>query len=221
MSTIRIMIVDDHQIIRDGIKSYLSIDPDIIVVQEAASAIEALSELEKNADIDVIVMDISLGEGEGGIKITKTITERYKNIHILAMSMHDEGAHILHMLKAGATGYILKGQGMNELVEALKTVAVGENYFSKNVSETLMKQFTKKKNDSPSKNKKPLVQLTKREIEILKLITEEYTNQEIADKLFISSRTVDSHRRTLLQKLNVKNTAGLVRYALNHGLTDL
>lgn len=221
MSTIRIMIVDDHQMIRDGIKSSLSIDPDIIVVQEAASAIEALSKLEDNAGIDVVVMDISLGEGEDGIKTTKTITEQYKHIHILAMSMHDEGAHILHMLKAGATGYILKGQGMNELVEAIKTVAMGENYFSKSVSETLMKQFTRKKNENAGNKYKPLVQLTKREIEVLKLIAEEHSNQEIAEKLFISPRTVDSHRRTLIQKLNVKNTAGLVRYALNHGLTDL
>lgn len=221
MSAVKIMIVDDHQMIRDGIKSFLSIDPNLIVAEEAASSEEALSKLEQNADINVVVMDINLGKGEDGIKTSKTITEKFKHINILAISMHDEGAYILNMLKAGAIGYILKGQGMDELVEAIKTVAMGENYFSKSVSETLMKQFTRKKNDSPSAKYKPLIQLTKREVEILKLIADEHTNQEIAEKLFISPRTVDSHRRTLIQKLNVKNTAGLVRYAINHGLTEL
>jgi len=221
MSKINIMIVDDHQIIRDGITSSLALDQEIKVVAEAACAEEALELLKINSEIDVIVMDINLGDGENGIQTTKKISQLYKKINILAISMHDDGTHILSMLKAGAIGYMLKGQGMKDLVEAIKTVAKGENYFSKHVSEILMKQFTRKSQGASFKKQNQLIHLTKREIEVLKLIAEEYTNQEIAEKLFISPRTVDSHRGTLIQKLNVKNTAGLVKYAINHGLIEI
>ncbi len=221
MNPIKIMIVDDHQMIRDGIKASLSGESDIEVVEEAANAKEALAKLGHHPDIQVVVMDISLGEGEDGITLTGKITEQYKKVNILTMSMHDEEAHVINMLKAGAIGYMLKDQGMSDLVEAIKTVAVGESYFSKTVSDILMNQFLRKKNLPTSKKTQPQVELTKRELEILKMIAEEFTNQEIADQLFISLRTVDTHRRNLLLKLNVKNTAGLVKYALTHHLIDL
>lgn len=213
------MIVDDHQIIRDGIISSLSFDKDIQVVAEASSSEEALGFLEKGMCIDVVVMDINLGTGENGIQTTKKITQKYKQTNVLAISMHDDGTHILNMLKAGAVGYLLKEQGMKELVDAIKTVEKGEHYFSKYVSEIMLKQISRRSTAPHKPNQ--LIHLTKREVEILKLISEEYTNQEIADKLFISPRTVDSHRGTLIQKLNVKNTAGLVKYAINQGYIDI
>jgi DNA-binding NarL/FixJ family response regulator len=135
--------------------------------------------------------------------------------------MHDEVSHIANMLEAGARGYILKSTGMNELIEAIKTVAAGENYFSKEVSNTLMNSFMSRKGRSTTKDRICLEDLTKRETEILKLIAEEHTNQEIADILFISPRTVDTHRRNLILKLNAKNTAGLVRFAIKHNLIQL
>jgi DNA-binding NarL/FixJ family response regulator len=214
---IKIMIVDDHQLIRDGIKASLSGEASIEVVAEAASASEALAQLCSQPDIQVVVMDISLGEGADGIKATQQISQQYKQVHVLAISMHDEEAHVLNMLKAGAIGYMLKEQGMSDLVTAIRTVALGESYFSKAVSDTLMQQFVRKKQGKASR----LAALTPREKQILKMIAEEYTNQEIADQLFISPRTVDTHRRNLILKLNVKNTAGLVRYALSHHLIDL
>ncbi|WPP49828.1 response regulator [Catalinimonas niigatensis] len=221
MSPIKILIVDDHQMIRDGIKAFLSGVTAIEVVSEANSAAEAICKLSQHPEIDVVLMDISLGDGEDGISVTKKIMGQYKGICILAMSMHDEEVHIINMLKAGATGYILKDQGMLDLIEAIKTVSIGENYFSKAVSKTLMNQFMRRKKAAPSHKSLLLAMLTKREIEILKLIAEECTNLEIADKLFISHRTVDTHRSNMILKLNVKNTAGLVRYALSRHLIDL
>lgn len=219
MSPIKILIVDDHKMIRDGIRASLLGATGIEVVEEAASAQEALEKVAQQPDLDVIVMDISLGEGEDGISVTKNINDQYPGVKILAMSMHDEDAHVIKMLQAGAIGYMLKDQGMSDLVEAIKTVAVGESFFSKDVSEILMRQFVHKK--SVSKAKKGIADLTKREIEILKMIAEEYTNHEIAEKLFISPRTVDTHRRNLILKLNVKNTAGLVKYAISQQLIDI
>jgi DNA-binding NarL/FixJ family response regulator len=221
MNKIKILIVDDHQIIRDGIISALSLEEDIQVVGEASSSDEALHFLERDSNVDVIVMDINLGSGENGIQLTKKIIQKYKAINILATSMYDDGSHILNMVKAGAIGYVLKGQGMKEFVEAIKTVATGDNYFSKPVSEIMLKQITRKSNGTSSQKKSDIIHLTKRETEILKLIAEEFTNQEIAEKLFISQRTVDSHRGALIQKLNVKNTAGLVKYAINHGYIEI
>jgi DNA-binding NarL/FixJ family response regulator len=221
MNKIKILIVDDHQIIRDGIISALSLEEDIQVVGEASSSDEALHFLERDSNVDVIVMDINLGSGENGIQLTKKIIQKYKAINILATSMYDDGSHILNMVKAGAIGYVLKGQGMKEFVEAIKTVAKGDNYFSKPVSEIMLKQITRKSNSTSSQKKSDIIHLTKRETEILKLIAEEFTNQEIAEKLFISQRTVDSHRGALIQKLNVKNTAGLVKYAINHGYIEI
>lgn len=219
MNPIKILIVDDHKMIRDGIRASLLGATGIEVLDEAASAHEALEKVAQQPDLDVIVMDISLGEGEDGIGVTKKITDQYPGVKILAMSMHDEDAHVIKMLQAGAIGYMLKDQGMSDLVDAIKTVAVGESFFSKDVSEILMRQFVHKK--SVSKAKKGLADLTKREIEILKMIAEEYTNHEIAEKLFISPRTVDTHRRNLILKLNVKNTAGLVKYAISQQLIDI
>ncbi|MEQ9442993.1 MAG: response regulator transcription factor [Cyclobacteriaceae bacterium] len=220
MQLIDILIVDDHQMIRDGIKASLSDEPGIRVVAEAATSIEAIQKLSQSP-VSVVVMDISLGEKEDGIQTTRQIVQQYPKVHVLALSMHDEEAHITNMLQAGAIGYLLKDTGMDELVEAIKTVASGESYFCKKVSSTMMHRFMKHKKTTSQLHGIHPDQLTKREREILKLIAEEYTNPEIAEKLYISPRTVDTHRRNLILKLNVKNTAGLVRYAIKHELINL
>ncbi len=215
------MVVDDHKMIRDGIKSSLSDVAGLEIINEASDGNEALEKLAAEP-VDVVLMDISMS-GMGGIEATKKITEAFAEVKVLALTMHDEESHIMNMLQAGALGYILKSTGMTELVEAVRTVANGESYFSKKVSATLLGQFVKNKAVAKKENDKTdasLSELTKRELEILKLIAEEYTNQEIAEKLFISQRTVDTHRRNLIQKLNAKNTAGLVRYAFRNGLVQ-
>jgi len=215
------MVVDDHKMIRDGIKSSLSDVEGLEIVNEASDGAEAIDKLTAE-QVDVVLMDISMS-GMGGIEATKKITETFAEVKVLALTMHDEESHIMNMLQAGALGYILKSTGMTELVEAVKTVANGESFFSQKVSATLLGQFVKNKAATKKEDDKTdasLAQLTKREHEILKLIAEEFTNQEIADKLFISQRTVDTHRRNLIQKLNAKNTAGLVRYAFRNGLVE-
>ena len=153
-----------------------------------------------------------------GIDATKYITEHFPEVKVLALTMHTDESHITRMLQVGAMGYILKNTGKKELTEAIKTVASGESYFAKEASEVIMRRLMK--NKSLQKGKFANVELTKREKEVLKLIAEENTNHEIADKLFISPRTVDTHRRNLLQKLKVKNTAGLVKYAIQNEVVN-
>ncbi|MEM9674500.1 MAG: response regulator transcription factor [Bacteroidota bacterium] len=219
MSSIDIIIVDDHQMIREGIQASLSDTPDIRIVGEAGTGSEALEKLAAHPSVKVVVMDISLGDGQDSIDITQKLLKQFPQIQVLVLTMHDEEAHITTMLQAGATGYLLKDTGMDELVTAIRTVSSGDTYFCKRVADTMMEKFMQKKK-SVKVGGIPVEQLTKREREILQLIAEEFTNQEIAEKLFISPRTVDTHRRNLILKLNVKNTAGLVRYAIKQNLID-
>ncbi len=220
MSSIDILIVDDHQMIREGIQASLSDTPDIRIVGEAGTGDEALEKLAAHPSVKVVVMDISLGDGQDSTDITQKLLKQFPQIQVLVLTMHDEEAHITTMLQAGATGYLLKDTGMDELVTAIRTVSSGDTYFCKRVADTMMEKFMQKKK-SVKVGGIPVEQLTKREREILQLIAEEFTNQEIAEKLFISPRTVDTHRRNLILKLNVKNTAGLVRYAIKQNLIDL
>ncbi len=221
MTVINILIVDDHRMVREGIRASLAELPDIQIVDEAANSAETLAKLAQYPDVRVVVMDITLGNGEDGIAITRQVVQQFPQVRVLALTMHDEEAHITNMLQAGAVGYLLKDTGMDELVTAIRTVAQGESYFSQEVSKSMMNRLMTNK-QAKKKDGHVLPQaLTRREREILQLIAEEYTNPEIAEKLFISPRTVDTHRRNLILKLNAKNTAGLVRYAIKFDLVDL
>ncbi len=216
---ITVLIVDDHKIIRDGIKSLLEDVPNIKIIGEASNGLEAI-EFFKNQSADVVIMDIRMPE-MGGIETTKYLTENYPNVKILALTMHDEEAFISKMLHAGASGYLLKNVGKEEFVTAINKIYKGENYFSLDVATKMMTKFMSNKNnenDIEIEEGNNTLQLTKREIEVIKLIAEGLTSQDIADKLFISSRTVDTHRRNLLQKLNVKNTAELIKFAIKHNI---
>jgi len=216
---IRLLLVDDHKIIRDGIRSLLSSNKEIEIVGECEDGDEVEAFLNAN-EVDVILMDINM-KRMNGIDATEYILKKFPDKKVLALSMHNEEVYIAKILKAGALGYILKNTGKEELIEAINKVFDQENYFSKEVSDIMMSKYMKtQKKSATSKSLITLDELTKREIEILKLIATEMTNTEIGEKLFISSRTVDTHRRNLLQKLQVKNTAGLVRFALENSLTD-
>lgn len=216
---IRLLLVDDHKIIRDGIRSLVSGNNDIFIAGECEDGDEVEGFLNTN-EVDVILMDINM-KRMNGIDATEYILKKFPGKKVLALSMHNEEVYIAKILKAGALGYILKNTGKEELIDAIFKVNGQENYFSKEVSDIMMSKYMKtQKKSSTSKSLLTLEELTKREIEILKLIATEMTNSEIGEKLFISSRTVDTHRRNLLQKLQVKNTAGLVRFALENGLTD-
>ena len=162
-------------------------------------------------------MDIDMGE-TNGIDATIEVKKNYPDVNILALSMHGEHNYILKMLEAGATGYILKNAGKEEMLTAIISVASGNSYFSREVSSRLIEYLNKPQVNIKNTDKD--IPLTNREIEILKLIAQEYSNSEIAEELFISVRTVDTHRRNLIEKLGVKNTAGLVRFAIRKGLVE-
>lgn len=215
MGKINIVIADDHEIVRDGIIAMLEEYSHIKVVGEAESGEEVLTlcEAEKKKKIDLIIMDLNMGE-MGGIEATRKVKKRFPDIKILALTMMKDEEKIREMTEAGASGYIFKNSGMEELLEAIEKVMNGELYFS---DEAVYSIITRKK-DEESKGRSEETDLTDREVEVLELICKEYTNAEIAEKLYISVRTVDAHRRNLLQKTGARNTAGLVRYAMKHDL---
>ncbi|NGP75349.1 response regulator transcription factor [Balneolaceae bacterium YR4-1] len=213
MEKIKIAIVDDHEIVRDGIIAMLEDYEHIYVTGQAKCGEEVLSLCEeKSGEIDLIIMDLNMGE-MGGIEATKRVKEQYPGIKILALTMMKDEEKIREMTQAGASGYILKNSGMEELVKAIEQVMKGEIYYS---DEAVYSIITGKK--EPNKDEPLETDLTARELEVLEYICKEYTNAEIADKLYLSVRTVDAHRRNLLQKTGARNTAGLVRFAMKHNL---
>ncbi len=210
---IRVLIADDHKIIRVGLIGLLQRADDIEVAAEAADGNHVLETLSGNV-IDVVLMDIDMGQ-TSGIQTTQKLRKQFPDVQVLALTMHDEEDNIIQMLEAGANGYLLKDCGQEELFAAIHAVARGDSYYSNAVSATLLKALTHRQAQAHHRKDVPL---SDREIEVLRLIAKEHTNGEIAEKLFISIRTVDTHRRNILEKLQLKNTAGLVRYAIEKAL---
>ncbi|MBX3101428.1 MAG: response regulator transcription factor [Bacteroidetes bacterium] len=221
MKAVRILLVDDHNIILNGIKTMLAGEQDFEIVGEANNGRDAVT-MAESLKPDVILMDIKMPD-MNGIEATREITGRNLPAGIVGLTMFDDDEYIAAMLQAGAKGYLLKNSSKQDIMAALKRVATGETYFSNEVTTAALRRMMNG-NGSPKVNghkdtvAMAEVPLTKREIEILTLIADELTNLEIAERLFISQRTVHSHRRNLMQKIGVKNTAGLVRYALEHKL---
>lgn len=213
----KILLVDDHKLIRDALKSYMDDDDEFEVVDEAENGQEALILL-KTIKVDVVMLDISMPVMDG-IVCAQEIRKLYPEIKVLALSMMNDNQFIKQMLAAGALGYILKNSGEEEIKKALRKVNDGESYYSAEVAETVMQNMMK---GGIKRSNKLVVDLplTSREEEVLHLIIKEYTNQEIADELFISTRTVDAHKRNLLEKTGSKNVAGLVLYAIEKNLFE-
>jgi DNA-binding NarL/FixJ family response regulator len=207
---IKILLVDDHKIIRVGLKGFIHRQPDMVVVGECGDEQNALLLTEKLVP-DVILMDIDL-QGSSGISATRQIKSKFPNMKILAITLHEEEMSILPMVQAGALGYVLKNADPLEMIDAIRTVHRGNSYYSGQVSDIILHSLSRQKTNTLPDG------LTTREMEVLSMIAQEYSNGQIADKLFISIRTVDTHRRNLLDKLNLKNTAGLVKYAIEKGL---
>lgn len=215
--TIKIMIVDDHLILINGIKSLLENVKNIIVVAEAGNGKEALEVL-KTKDVDVVLLDIEMPV-MNGLEAARIITEEYPGTNILTLTSFGEKAIVKKMMEAGAKGYVLKNITKDILIEAIITVSKGEEYLSSETELTLLKTKTEEIISSPKRNTSADI-LTKRETEILRLIAEGFSNNEIAPKLFISEKTVKAHRENIMGKLKVHNVAGLVRFAIENGLTD-
>jgi DNA-binding NarL/FixJ family response regulator len=216
MADVNILLADDHNIVRDGIKTLLEDEIGFKIVSEAETGVEAIEGC-RNHEIDLIIMEINMPE-MNGIEATKRIKEDFPGIKILGLTMMDEDQHIRNMIEAGASGYILKSSGKDELVDAITSILDGQHYFSEETTRSVMMEMVK---GTTKKSQSEPGELTEREIEILKLIVQQNTNQQIADELHISIRTVDTHRRNLLQKTGAKNTAGLVTYAIKHDLVDI
>jgi len=204
---IRLIITDDHPIIRDGIKTILADAKDIKLTGCASDGAE-LMELLKSKEADVILMDINM-PGVNGIDATKLVKEKYPNIKVLSFSQYDEKRFIKQMLKNGANGYLLKNSSPSEMINAIKIAHGGGMYMSPELPNVF--------GDKPKPRSNYLFpDLTKREIDVLQEICKEKNTHEIAETLFLSSNTVETHRANLLLKVGVKNTAGLVKWAVEN-----
>jgi two-component system response regulator NreC len=215
MSKVKLLVVDDHPMLRGGIVSLFNSTDSIEVMHEAANGDQAISCIERQKP-DVVLMDINM-DGKLDVHTTEEIKSRWPDIKVLAFSMHEEVQVIRRMLKAGASGYILKNASHHELVKAIEAVVLGESYYGQEVLDIMTQSITSDGDDIHDD-----VVLSNREKEVLHFVAKEYTNQEIADKIDVSLRTVETHKRNLIKKLRVKNVVGLVRFALEQGpLLDL
>lgn len=212
LETIKLFIADDHQMFIDGIKALLNNTEYIDIVGDANDGNQVL-QLLPTINVNVILLDIGMAE-LNGIETAAIISEQYPQIKLIALTMYDDQNRVNKMLKAGVKGYILKNTSKNELLEAIKTVAEGGTYFSSQIL-----RYTSK-NDS-IEDTSLISKLTKREIEIIKLIVKSMTNKEIANQLFLSELTVNTHRKNAMQKLELKNTASLVKFAVDNNINDL
>ena len=205
---IRVFIVDDHPVVIEGIHSLLQNEKDIVWMGQATNAQSCLGFFVNNT-ADVVLMDISM-PGMDGVELCLVLKEKYPGIFILGLSTFNQGIYIKKMLENGASGYILKNSSKEELINAIHHVYDGEVFINGEVAESLR--------DHQRASKFELPVLTPREKEVLQLISEGYTNPQIAEKIFLSPFTVDSHRKNLLAKLGVKNTASLVKLAVERKL---
>ena len=206
MEPIRILIVDDHPMVIEGVKSLLQAASDIHITGSVNDAFSAVAFL-KNQLVDVVLLDINLPD-LNGIDLCTKLKKEFPKLKILAMSTFKERSYITRMIEQGASGYVLKSVSPDELIEAIKQAHAGRMYLSMEVSQVLV--------SSPPAKSIPL--LTAREKEVLACIAEGLTNHETAEKLFVSPLTVDSHRKNLLAKFQVKNTASLIKFAVENQL---
>lgn len=203
----RIFLTDDHEILLDGLKKIISDEPDLQVIGSAPSVQQTMDDLTR-LNVDLLITDYNLPDDDG-LSLVRKVKRKYPDLKILVLSMHDEGHLVKEILKEGINGYVLKKDSHNELINAIQAIKNDKIYLSSDINSILMKGLH-------GEGEQKL--LTDREREILKLISQEYTNKDIAEELFISERTVETHRKNIFRKTGTNNMVGLIKYAYANNL---
>jgi len=214
VAKIKILVVDDHAVLRDGVRALLGLHDDLEVVGEASEGKEALAKAQELMP-DVVIMDIAM-PGMDGLEATRRIRKKHPKIKVLVLTQHDNKEYILSVIKAGASGYVPKRALGSELVSAIRSVKEGDSFLYPSAASALIEDYLQQTRDED-----PYDQLTAREREIFKLIAEGHTSREIADMLFLSLRTVQGHRLKVMEKLDLHNRTELIKYAMRKGLVSL
>jgi two-component system nitrate/nitrite response regulator NarL len=213
-SPIKLLLVDDHPVVRKGIASCLAKFPNLQIVGEAADGPEAIRKA-KELNPDIVLMDVDMPQMDG-LAATQLLRKEMPNVKVLILSMHRQTDAVLRILQSGAVGYVLKEASPEELVQAIQNVSVGESFFSPAVARLALNQFVRGPSEAPS-----AMDLTNREREVLILIADGLSNKEIASRLNVGVRTVETHRERIMRKLNIHSVAGLTRFAIAKGLVSL
>ena len=214
--SLKIILADDHSIMREGLRALLEKQPDIEVLAEAENGRTAV-ELSRDLKPDVVVIDIAMPD-LNGIEATRRITTESPGVKVIALSMHSDRKFVREMLSAGASGYMLKDSAFEELDKALRTVINNQTYLSLGIADTVVKDYL---GNLVTKESAPSIVLTKREREVLQFLAEGKTTKQIASLLFVSVKTIETHRKQVMSKLGIDSIAELTKYAIREGLTSL
>lgn len=214
---IRIMVVDDHAVVRKGLSFIINAQDDMEVIADAADGLEALIELERSR-IDIVLLDLSMPPGENGLVITKKIKEYYPEVKVIIMTMHDDEEYLFRAIKLGASGYLLKTTKDEEVLETIRSVWNGEVYIPSSVAPAIVRDIILVEETEKSVDSYNL--LSRREQEVLPLIALGFRNKEIAEKLFISVKTVEVYKANIMHKLSFKKRTELVQYAIKKNIID-
>jgi DNA-binding NarL/FixJ family response regulator len=212
MEKIKVLIADDHQILLDGIKAILDKDKALQVVGTASNGLEVLEFL-KTEKVDVLLLDLQMPVMDG-LETTMHVSKSFPDVKVVMLTTNDEGSIITSLFKVGAAGYLLKNASKEYLLKGIKDAYAGHRVISSHLTDKMIESLLEK----PKSKKAELPKITKREIEVVKLIAEEYTTQEIANQLFVSTNTVATHKRNLFVKMDVKNSVGMVKKAVDWGI---
>ena len=216
MKKTKLFLVEDHELVRKGVRSIIDMDQSIEIIGEYDRSTKAIAALDEGNIPDIILMDISMPEMTG-LEASKIIGEKYPDIKIIILSMYKDEEYVMEGLNFNIAGYVVKDSVADEILVAIEKVLDGGKFFSREVIDTALNSYKEIKKE---KKKAESVQLTKREIEVLNDISNGLKSQEIADKLFISERTVEAHRGNIMKKLHAKNMAELIKKAMNLGLIE-
>jgi two-component system response regulator NreC len=214
---INIILAEDHQLVRSGLLHIISREPEFKVTVEASDGQQVLDALESGVKADVLVTDISMPK-INGLELAQVVRSRFPAVRVMLLTMQEEEKYIQKAFQAGVKSYLLKTADAGELIFAIKQVARNQSYLCSSVAESLIKRVSPGQSMTPEPAQN--VEFSKREMEVLHLIAEGYTNEEAAEKLFTSRRTVEGHRQSMINKTGTRNTPALIRFAMRHGIIN-